>query len=212
MIENNKFKKALRPPAGGSGQVRRAFTLIEIIVVVAITSVILIITMQILTSAIRIESRTLVAQAMYEQVNYLVDYMSKDIRMASRGTIGGDCGLPALNKFLNEIPESIALKDQRNNCMQYFLAKDSNDNAQLMVGRRDWDANTKTWGALYSLPLTSNDYKVTDFKAIVIPSPNSNTQKDNQLTKVLIGMTIESKTYSDIKLRIQTLVSTRNRD
>lgn len=190
----------------------KAFSLIEVIVAVAITSVILIITMQILSSAIRIESRTLVAQAMYEQVNYLIDYMSKDIRMASRGTLDGDCGRNSMEKVNIDNGEGLLIKDQRNNCMMYFLYQDTENNVyQLRAKRRDWNSTDKSWGGEYDLPLTSDDYKVTNFNYEVIPSVG-NTSKDGELTKVLIGLTIESKTYKDVKLRIQTLVSTRNRD
>lgn len=217
MTDNPSTKLRINPSTGlptgqaGSGlsknKLQKAFSLIEIIVVVAITSVILIVTMQILSSAIRIESRTLVAQAMYEQVNYLIDYMSKDIRMAARGPVASDdaCGRLQYEKF-TIVDGKMSMKDQRNNCVRYYLAPDNiNDTSQIFTDRRDWDNNAKDWGNWYGLPLTSSDYKILDFQTQVIKS-------DSELTKVMIGLTIQSKTYKDVVLQIQTLVSTRNRD
>jgi len=193
---NNKFSKA--------------FSLIEIVIVVAITSVLLIVTMQILSSAIRIESRTLVAQAMYEQVNYLIDYMSKDIRMAARGSVVDDPCERGLKQKIGILTDGgITIKDQRENCMKYFLAIEG----YIVAERKDYDASDPANpypNPSYILPLTSKDFKVTDLKFIVLPATTD--AKDGEQTKVLINLSIESKKYKDIKLKMQTLVSTRNRD
>ncbi len=202
---NNKFSKA--------------FSLIEIVIVVAITSVLLIVTMQILSSAIRIESRTLVAQAMYEQVNYLIDYMSKDIRMAARGSVVDDPCERGLKQKIGILTDGgITIKDQRENCMKYFLAIEPENGNQaeeryIVAERKDYDASDPANpypNPSYILPLTSKDFKVTDLKFIVLPATTD--AKDGEQTKVLINLSIESKKYKDIKLKMQTLVSTRNRD
>jgi len=196
---NNKFSKA--------------FSLIEIVIVVAITSVLLIVTMQILSSAIRIESRTLVAQAMYEQVNYLIDYMSKDIRMAARGSVVDDPCERGLKQKIGILTDGgITIKDQRENCMKYFLAIEAEER-YIVAERKDYDASDPANpypNPSYILPLTSKDFKVTDLKFIVLPATTD--AKDGEQTKVLINLSIESKKYKDIKLKMQTLVSTRNRD
>ncbi|MBP6891285.1 prepilin-type N-terminal cleavage/methylation domain-containing protein [Candidatus Parcubacteria bacterium] len=206
-------------PSTSSGQFQKAFSLIEIVIVVAITSVLLIVTMQILSSAIRIESRTLVAQAMYEQVNYLIDYISKDIRMAARGSITGDCNR-GIKQKIGIIQENggIAIKDQRNNCMEYSLAIEPANGTQeeekyIIAKRTDYnnlDPDNPYPNAPYVLPLTSKDFKVTDLNFSVLPQTTDSA--DGAQTKVLISLGIESKKYKDIKLKIQTLVSTRNRD
>lgn len=187
---------------------QKAFSLIEITIVVAITAVLLIVTMQILSSAIRIESRTLVAQAMYEQVNFLMDYMSKDIRMAARGSLLGDCERVPQQK-ISKFLDGIAIKDQRNNCMKYYPVADEENGNYYIESQRteysDLDKNNPYPNLPYTLPMTSKDYKVTELKFDVIEGTDIQT-------KVLISLAIESKLYPDIKLKLQTLVSTRNRD
>ncbi|HPM08588.1 MAG TPA: type II secretion system protein [Candidatus Pacearchaeota archaeon] len=199
-----------------SRQFQKAFSLIEIVIVVAITSVLLIVTMQILSSAIRIESRTLVAQAMYEQVNYLIDYISKDIRMAARGSITGDCNRGVKQKIGILADGGIAIKDQRNNCMEYSIepASETQEEEKYIIAKRtdysNLDPDNPYPNAPYVLPLTSKDFKVTDLNFSVLPQTTDSA--DGAQTKVLISLGIESKKYKDIKLKIQTLVSTRNRD
>jgi len=172
--------------------------------------------MQILSSAIRIESRTLVAQAMYEQVNYLIDYISKDIRMAARGSITGDCNRGVKQKIGILADGGIAIKDQRNNCMEYSIepASETQEEEKYIIAKRtdysNLDPDNPYPNAPYVLPLTSKDFKVTDLKFIVLPATTD--AKDGEQTKVLINLSIESKKYKDIKLKMQTLVSTRNRD
>ncbi len=193
-----------------NNKLKQGFSLIELLVAMAIMSVIFIATMQILSSAVRIESRVLAGEAMLEQANYLLDFMSKDIRMASRFAPhphGDVCGIGS--KFVDS--DGIEFVSQRADCVKYYRDV---VNKQIFLQRKEKNPAYTEGGSepLYldsvNLPLTSTDFEVTMFDYEIL----GNVEDDEARSKVRIYIEMRSKKFKHIKLKLQTVVSTRNRD
>ncbi|MFA5166357.1 MAG: hypothetical protein WC449_03560 [Candidatus Paceibacterota bacterium] len=62
--------------------------MVEILVVIGLTSMLLIGAMSMLSSAIRVQSETLARQSMIDQASYVLDIMTKELRMARKDYFG----------------------------------------------------------------------------------------------------------------------------
>ena len=111
---------------------KRAFTLVEMIVVITIFSIIIGAVLGVFVSVIRVQRYTLATQQLLDQTSYVAEYMSRMIRMAKKDT-NGDCITAGLNYektriYTPEIGEKRALVflDYKKRCKAFFV-----DNNQL---------------------------------------------------------------------------------
>lgn len=65
-------------------QCKRGMSMVEILVVIGLISMLLIGAMSMLSSAVRVQSETLARQSMLDQASYVLDIMTKELRMARK--------------------------------------------------------------------------------------------------------------------------------
>jgi prepilin-type N-terminal cleavage/methylation domain-containing protein len=181
---------------------KSGFTLIEMLVAMAIFSIVAGLAIGIFTIAMKSQRKILAQQQLLDQTSYVLEYMSRSIRMAKKDdiTIAGSSVNCLLGDKANyEITATgqggIKFRNDNDICQEFYL-----EGEQLK----------ETKGVLYSnLPLTSPSLKVKSFK--IIPSGWSQDPNIDKLQPaVTIFLDIESKDGAEIK--IQTTISQRNLD
>lgn len=174
--ENNKKTK------------NRAYTLIEIMVGVAIFSLIIAASSGIFISVLKSQRRILAEQELLGQTSYVLEYMSRAMRMAKKD-LNGDCISAKLN--YEKTSSGIKFKNYKDNCQEFYL-----EGGQLKENR----------GGVIS-ELTSASLKVISFNI----GPNDSwDQEDSEQPKVTFFLEIEGK--ENTKTKIQTTISQRNLD
>ena len=176
---------------------QKGFSLIEMLIVSAIFSIVIVAAFGVFTSAIKEQRYSLTYQQMLDQSSYAIDYMSKLIRMTKRDNVG-DCVAAGTNFNGNEpSPRTyIEFKDYNDKCRTFSLTLTDG-------GQQVWQNNDGT-----PSPLTSEKFKVTVLKFVVRGDGNDGFQP-----KVTILLEIEgSGPAPQPKIRIQTTVSQRDLD
>ena len=163
----------------------KGFTLIEMMVAVAIFTLLISAGSGIFISFIRVQRQSLATQEVLDQTSYLMEYMSRAIRMAKKD-IDGDCTLAAkLNYYFDG--QCLKFINSQDECQEFCLEdgtlKDENENN-----------------------LTSDTLTVSSFD-IDLAGEN---QLDDEQPKVTIFLEIQGREQSAIK--IQTTISQRNPD
>ncbi len=198
---------------------KRGFTLFETIIVLAITSVLAIGAMQVLSMAIKIQSFTLTNQTMMDQASFIIEAISRDVRLASKD-YKDECGIKdASGKPRNYIVapagDSIKFLTQRGKCVEYKII--GGDEPQVRV----WKATTTAISAqtgkgegvfgplIYDLPLNSSDFKVKSLQFYVWGDTDATGESATQ-PRITIFLYVESKYQKEANLRLQTTVSLRN--
>ncbi len=174
------------------------FSLIEMLIVSAIFSIVIVAAFGVFTSAIKEQRYSLTYQQMLDQSSYAIDYMSKLIRMAKRDNVG-DCVATGTNFDGNEPSPrpNIKFKDYKDECREFSLFP--TDGGQRVCQNNDCDGS----------PLTSEKFKVTVLKFVV----QGDGGDDGLQPKVTILLEMEgSGSAPQPKIRIQTTVSQRNLD
>ena len=189
MIKNKKikFKK------GG-------FTLIEMLVAMAIFSTVMGVITGIFITGIRQQKMALDRQIVLDQTSYALEYMSRALRFAKKQLAGDPVCLsqPGLNvetthggsglKFINHL--------QGDDCQEFFL-----ENKQIKYWRQS-DLNSP-------LPLTSVKLEVISLKFDLA----GEWETDNLQPRITIFSEIKSAASSQSqKIKIQTSISQRNLD
>jgi prepilin-type N-terminal cleavage/methylation domain-containing protein len=179
----------------------RGLTLIEMLVAVAIFISLITITLTIFVSGLRAQRKNLAYQQLLDQTSYLMEYMSRAIRMA-RKDMSGDCtGGEKLNYALSTETvngsERKCLKfiNYRGECQQFCLEEGRIKEIKKVNGNY-FSENYLTGPAL----------KVKSFEITL----KGETQDDEFQPLVFIFLDIEGKEGS--KIQIQTSISQRNLD
>jgi prepilin-type N-terminal cleavage/methylation domain-containing protein len=163
----------------------KAFTLIEMVVAVAVFALVVGAASVTFVSSLKAQRQSLASQELLDQTSYLAEYMSRAIRMARKDMTGTCTGTARLNyAFLNQC---LKFRNYKNECQQFCLD----------------DNRLKNEAGVY---LTSPNLKVVDFNV----SLSGETQTDLLQPKVSITLSIEGREQSNIQ--IQTNISQRNLD
>jgi type II secretory pathway pseudopilin PulG len=178
---------------------KNSFTLIEILVVVAIFAFLITITLTIFTSGLRIQRRNLAYQQLLDQTSYLIEYMSKAIRMAQKDMDGSCTGTATLNYAMStdvvngngSERKCLKFKNYREECQQFCLV----EGMRIKEIKKDSENY-----------LTGLDLKVKSFDITL----KGESQTDEFQPLVSIFLDIEGKEQS--KIQIQTSISQRNLD
>ncbi|MCD6148335.1 type II secretion system protein [bacterium] len=180
---------------------KSGFTLTEMLVGMAIFSLILVAVSGIFVSAIRIQKRALVAEEISRETSYLLEYMSRALRMARKDDVGGvDC-LGGNKKTNYEItPTGIKFRNYKDQCQEFYL---DTTTYQLI------EKISSSGGELISTStLTSPNLRVNYFYVNIFGAE----QGDNQQPRVTITMEITKRNVSQPKVRVQTTISQRQLD
>jgi len=167
---------------------QKSFTLVELLVAVAIFSLIVGAATGVFVSAIRAQRKSLAYQEILSQASYAMEYMSRALRMAKKD-LDGNCIEAKLN--YQKTTTGIKFENYQGICQEFYL-----EGNQLKENK----------GGNIS-ELTSDNLKVKSFN---IGPSDSWDQDDNDQPRVTLFLTIEGKEKSEIK--IQTTISQRNLD
>ncbi len=178
------------------------FTLIEILVAVALFSFIIAAASGLFISALRVQKKSLASQELFNQTSFLMEYMSRALRMAKKELSSSPTCLSqaGLNYEIAEVvPGQIGLKfiNYEGVCQGFFL-----QNYQL-----------KEWKEGYPVPLvlTSANLDISDFNI----SLSGRNQDDNLQPAVTLFLKIKVISQQSVgfpEINIQTTVSQRNLD
>lgn len=165
------------------------FTLVEILVAVAVFSLIMGVASTVFVSAIKTQRRSLASQELLDQTSYAIEYMSRAVRMAKKDFDGSCTGLANLN--YRKIDSRIIFENYDGFCQEFFL-----QDGRLKEDR----AGTENY-------LTSPDLNIVSFN---IGPDDSWDQDDNLQPRVTVSLDIEGKNQT--KIKVQTTISQRNLD
>lgn len=172
----------------------KAFTLIEMLVAVTIFSLIIGSATGLFVSAIRSQVNALSSQKLLDETSYVMEYMSRALRMAKKD-LTGSC------LFLGVCSAGGCNYDQVGSAMVWFI----NYQDECMAFYR-------TGSSLYTesplLSLTSNDLEVASVRFDL----SGVSQTDNLQPRVTISMTIRKAGAEKPEITIQTTISQRNLD
>jgi len=178
----------------------RGFTLIEMLVTMTVFSLILGAALAILTSAIRLQEYNLAYFKITDQTSYVLEYMSRQIRMARRDD-ADTCIGTNLRFKVQEIPggaTGLMFVDSIGHCKGYFLDPS--------------DKRLKEYDALRSpliLALTPIDIEISS----LIFVPRGESGADGIQPRVTISMKVKGENQgSQPVANVQTTISTRNLD
>lgn len=176
----------------------RGFSLIEILVAIAIFSVIVGTAMGVFASAIKSQKRVLAQQELLDQTSYAMEYISRALRMA-RKDISGSCltTVGAGNNYETD-GNRIRFLNYLNKCQEFFF-----ENNQIKE-RKSTDSTAANFEA--SLPLTAQKILVNQFKVNL----SGQDQIDYLQPAVTIFWDILGREQTSMK--IQTTISQRNLD
>jgi len=164
----------------------KGFTLVELLVAVAIFCLVVGSASGVFLSAIRAQRKSLATQEILNQTSYFMEYISRAIRMAKKD-LDGNCIGAKLN--YQKTATGIKFENYQGICQEFYL-----EGNQLKEKK----------GEVIS-ELTSANLKVNSFN---IGPFDSWDQDDNDQPKVTLFLNIEGREKSEIK--IQTTISQRN--
>ena len=206
VMKSQSFDKLrIDPERSRMGQ--KSFTLIELLVTVTIFSLIVGAASGVFVSALRAQRKSLSMQELLGQTSFLMEYMSRALRMAKKDTTG-TCVQPlgstnyrnyekTNSRVLNGTAYSgpgIRFLNYQGVCQEFFR-----DTVDLQL------KESKNKAA--PIALTSADLKVNFFN---IGPEDSWTQADDYQPRVTIFLEISGKEKS--KINLQTTISQRNLD
>ena len=165
----------------------KSFTLVELLVTVAIFSLIVSSAVGVFVSALQAQRKSLAMQELLGQTSFLMEYMSRAIRMAKKD-ISGNCIDAKLNYKIAD--HGIEFMNYKGECQKFFLSGN-----QLKEEKNGVVSD-----------LTSSHLKVLNFNINLL----GQTQADDLQPKATLFLKIEGKERSQI--RLQTTISQRNPD
>jgi len=170
---------------------QKSFTLVELLVAVTIFTLISTISTGILISSFKAQKKLLASQELSDQVSFLIEYMSRTIRMAKKDLNGTCLTTAKLNYEKTHGGQGIKFLNYQGNCQEFYLE------GSLLKEKKDTIISD----------LTSGSLKVLNFN---IGPDDSWDQNDNDQPRVTLFLKIEGR--EGIKINTQTSISQRNPD
>ena len=169
----------------------KGFTLIEMVVAVAIFTLLVGTSSSIFLSSIKTQKQGLATQEILDQTSYLMEYMSRSLRMAKKDIAGACTGTAKLNYvFDDQLPiKCLKFLNYKGTCQQF-----------CQEGTRLKDENSNY--------LTSANLQVSNFAVVLSGAIQPPT--DYLQPRVTISFDIVGQEQTSIK--VQTTVSQRNPD
>lgn len=166
---------------------KNSFTLIETLVAVTIFVSVVTVALTIFVSALRAQMQSLAYQQLLDQTSYVMEYMSRAIRMAKKD-MHGRCIAAKLNYAF--VGQCLRFKNYRGKCQQFCL--DGVRLKEIKDGVRNY--------------LTAPALRVNSFSVTL----TGQTQNDHLQPLVSIFLDITGREES--RIRIQTSISQRDLD
>lgn len=176
----------------------KSFTLIEMVVVMAIFTLILGAVLGIFVSAIRAQRYNLVSHQLLNQTSYAMEYISRFLRMAKKDDIG--C-IDGSNYQETRTGKGIKFVNYNGECLEFFWGL----NNQLKVNGRKEDGTV----IFDAVDLTSDDFEIISLNFHI----SGDESGDDLQPRVTMYLDIKGKgSGNQPEVKIQTTVSQRNPD
>lgn len=173
---------------------KKGFTLIELLISMTIFSIVMVSVINLFSAGIETQRKTLALQTLSNSTSYVMEYMSRTIRMAKKDLAG--IYIDAGCNFENpNYDDSKILFVNYHQDRQEFILK----NGQL---------KEKKGSASEFTALTSNNFKVNKLSFKLF----GECQEDELQPKVTIVMEIQTKETEPQILNLQTTISQRDLD
>jgi type II secretory pathway pseudopilin PulG len=184
------------------------FTLVEILVAVTIFVTVITVVSSLFVQAIRGQRRNLAYQELLGQTSYVMEYMSRSIRMAMKddveilGFLPKDClGVPNDKINYEVVGSCLRFRDYKDQCHEFCLVPDGGKNklVEIINGGSPVDLTSTSSLDVSLLPPNPSWVALT-----------GEGQGDSLQPLVAISLSIEGREEAEIE--IQTSVSQRNLD
>lgn len=178
---------------------KKAFTLVEMLVVIGMFSLILGAVSGLFILGISTQRRILASQEMLGEISFALEYMVRSLRMAKKddieiNLITKNCLLA--NKANYEVSNGeIRFRNYRNECQRFYLENEK------ILEQKNYDL------AGQPLPLTSDKIKIKSLKFNTI----GQFENDSLQPRVTIFVEVEGQSTHQ-KIQIQTTISQRDLD
>ncbi len=173
------------------------FTLVEMLVVIGILLIVLVALVAIFVSALQIQRYVLSAYQLLDQSSYVMEYMSRSLRMAKKDLTGSCIDLNNSYGYYSGT-SGIKLKNEAGDCIGFFL-----EAGQLKQYKKSGGNETTS-------ALTSSSMEVTAFNVALVPNSGPPAQLQPKAT---IYLEIKAKgSGPQPKIKLQTTVSARDLD
>jgi prepilin-type N-terminal cleavage/methylation domain-containing protein len=180
---------------------KKGFTLVEMLISIAVFSLIIGFALTIFSSSIKNQRKILAQSQLTDQVSYVMEYISRAVRMAQKD-LTGDCIGAGNNYQINPgIFYGIRLLDYKNICTEFFAS-----GTQLMV-RASGDSSASGLQTATAFLLISPNFTVNSFK---IATTTGWSPVDNLQPTVTFFLKISGA--NNPTMQIQTTISQRNLD
>lgn len=166
------------------------FTLIEMMVAVAIFMIVVTAVSTLFVQAIRAQRRNLAYQELSDQTSYVMEYMSRAIRMAKKDMDGACTGTPKLNYSFGG--QCLKFKNYDSECQEFCL--DVTRLKEIKAGVHNY--------------LTSPELTVSSFNIV----PQGWAQPPADYLQPLVSILLEIEGREGAKIQIQTSISQRDLD
>ena len=178
---------------------KKGFTLIELLISMTIFSIVMISAINLFSAGIESQRRTLALQTLSNSTSYVIEYMSRAIRMAKKDLDGLyiDAGCNFKNPYDDD---SKILFMSYHQYSQYFFL----ENGQIKERKGPPSQSDPS-----VLPLTSDNFEVTK---LVFKLSGECQAVDELQPKVTIVIEIQTKEVKPQKLNLQTTISQRDLD
>ena len=163
------------------------FTLIELIVGVAIFALVMTAVLGIFQQVIRVERKAVNAQNAQENIRYVMEVIAKEIRTAKRNFPPGACaGVPNGDIFAVSGGDTLYLKNQDDECVIYTLENQRFKITRAGVGKF----------------VTSDDVQINRLNFIL-------KEDDQPAVTVILGISTLDTTLTGSDINTQTTISSR---
>jgi len=169
------------------------FTIIELMIAVTLFSVIVGVVSNIFIASLQVQRKSISFENIFDQTSYLMEYMSRSLRMAKTETVAGSC-LSAKNKNyqLTRGGNGVKFINSQGICQEFYLDVSSKRLKEAKGGTQEQF-------------LTSENSEVTDFNIIVVDTANLQPK-----VTFLISIKREgSKVELNSPMKFQTTLSQR---
>ena len=180
----------------------RGFTLPELLTGLTIFSLVIGAASGIFVSTIMAQRKSLAYQELLDQTGYLIEYMSRSLRMAKKD-LSGDCVGVKTNYQNPSGDSSVRFLDYKNQCHEFLEEGDQ------LKERKSSNASSTNLGS--PIPLTSPKLKINFAKFQL----SGQGQNDDLQPRVSVFLEIKGagvKPEQQPEIKIQTTISQRNLD
>jgi len=187
---------------------KKGLTLIELLVAVAMFSLVMAAVVGIFTATVRGQAGSLASQQLLNQTSFCIEYMERTLRMAKKDNSGSCVGSANLNYLKTLSGNGIRFLNYQDKCQEFGL----NTGTNRLQERKSTDNTSSNFGSW--VDLTSDKLEVISFN---IGPDDSWDQGDTEQPRVTIFLDIKGKgggvkPAEQPRIKIQTMVSQRNLD